>query len=454
MRGIAEEVRVENSIDRYYPYIAPAAKMLLDEDAAHPGEFSPGPQLPAMTPEFRQFFSTSRLAYAPLGDYAGKRLSFLNLAQNPGTRTTKTFASLVVVARAVRFIQETGQRVMILTPSSANKATAMRDAVLNAIRLNLVTPDQLSVSVVVPEGSTPKLWESDLSRDLELKDRNPVSVYPGAEPAHVKALARHVVEEHAAALKDSTGVNLWYTLGLNNYMAADVVRAFAEADLFPSAAPRLHVHAVSSAYGLLGHAQGHALLDESVRDSMAHPRYFLVQHLGAPDMVLSLYHDSTSADLVPSYGYNESTGLYEQQADPRFPYTTMNPGETLDTTFYTRNPPTSPRMNKLIQTHGGGGIVVSLHECLTRYPQVRALLRPAGVELPADPRDLREWSLIMAMTGILNAVDRGLVPEEDILVHGSGCYSKHDYTPLPPAALHRVETGEMLKDVVFKAAQA
>ena len=34
-------------------------------------------------------------------------------------------------------------------------------------------------------------------------------------------------------------------------------------------------------------------------------------------------------------------------------------------------------MNAIIRRHGGGGIVVSLHECLARYPQIRALLAEA-----------------------------------------------------------------------------
>ncbi|QFR95902.1 DUF6002 family protein [Streptomyces tsukubensis] len=449
-----DEVELTNAIERYYSRIGPTLQLLLGEDAGRSPEFNPGPELPGMTSGIREFFSASGLHHASMGEYGGKRLALLNLALNPGTRTTKTFASLLTVARAVRFIQETGERVMILTPSSANKATAMRDAVLRALRLDLVTPEQLSVSVVIPQGSTSKLWDSELHRDPELQARNPVAVYPGTDPAGVKALARHVVDAYGSALKDAAGVNLWYTLDLNNYMAADVVRAFVESELFPPVAPRLHVHAVSSAYGLLGHAQGRALLDESTREHTPRPRYFLVQHLGAPDMVLSLYHGGTSRDLVPAYRYDDMTGLFEQRTDPRFPYLTADTSETLDTTFYTRNPPTSARMNELIHSHGGGGIVVSLHECLSRYAQVRALLRKARLELPADPRELREWSLVMAMTGLLNAVDRGLIDEEDVLVHGSGCYSVHDYSVLPHTALHLVENGDMLKDVVFKAAQA
>ncbi|MFF7656452.1 DUF6002 family protein [Streptomyces sp. NPDC007983] len=447
-------VEIKNAIERYYPYINPALASAADNRNVDSLGFNPGNRLPRMTPEVREFFSASDLSYTSLGEYAGKRLALLNLMHNPSVRTTKTFASLVIVARAVRFIQETGERIIILTPSSANKATAMRDAVLRAIRLRLVTPEQLSVAVVVPKGSASKLWESDLNRDPELRVRNPVAVYPGSEPADVKTLARYVSDEHATALWEATGAHLWYTLDLNNYMAADIIRALAEADVFPATEPRLHVHAVSSAFGLLGHAQGRALLDKSLRDDSPHPHYFLVQHLGAPDMVLSLYHDDTSMGLLPEYRYDEGTGLFEQRSDPRFPYLTADPAETLDATFYTRKPATSSRMNDLIRTHGGGGIVVSLHECLMRYPQVRALLRPAGIELPADPRALREWSLVMAMTGLLNAVDRDLVPERDVLVHGSGCYSTSDYSPLSPTELYTVDNGDMLKDIVFKAAAA
>ncbi|MFC9431535.1 DUF6002 family protein [Streptomyces sp. NPDC056987] len=447
-------IRIENPIEHYYSRIGSTLSLLCGHQASDSREFNPGTELPELTPEVRNYFSASSLSYARLGEYRGKRLALLDLAQNPGTRTTKTFASLVLVARAIRFIQDSGQRIMILTPSSANKATAMRDAVQRAIQFNLVSPEQLSVSVIVPKGSAPKLWESDLYRNSQSQVRNPVAIYSGAEPSSVKALARHVVENYGTAFKDATGVNLWYTLDLNNYRAADVIRAFTEAEHFPSGLPRLHVHAVSSAYGLLGHAQGYKLLDESLRRRIPHPRYFLVQHLGTPDMVLSLYHGNTDKVGHPEYSYDERTGLFEQKSDPRFPYMTMDPGETLDTTFYTRTPVTSPLMNALIQTHGGGGIVVSLHECLKRYPQIKALLQHASVKLPADPRVIREWSLVMAMTGILNAIDRGLISEEDIVVHGSGCYSLHDYAPLPFAALHTVENGDMLKDIVFKAAES
>jgi hypothetical protein len=88
-------------------------------------------------------------------------------------------------------------------------------------------------------------------------------------------------------------------------------------------------------------------------------------------------------------------------------------------------------MNELIRQHGGDGIVVSLAECVERYPHIRELLSGTGCALPADFRELREWSLVMAMTGLLNAIDRGLIGAAlDAVVHGSGSYSVADYQPL------------------------
>lgn len=445
---------LENAIAHYYDRLPPVLRQLLGDSGNSGGRtFSPGIELPTLTPAVKEYFAVSDVAHAPLRDYRGRSLALLDLMRNPATHTTKTFASLVIVARAIRFIQDTGERVTIITPSSANKAAAMRDAVLRAIRLGLVTPEQLNVVVVVPAGSVPKMRSSELFTDSDLRARNPIAVYAGDEPGAVKVLAQNVVEEHGQHLQKAVGTNLWYTLQLENYVAADVVRAFAEADFFAPAddEPRLHVHAVSSAYGLLGHAHGHALLQESNPERRLPPRYFLVQHLGAPDMVLSLYHSSTDPEHAPAYVYDPDSGLYGQQQDNRFPALTFDPQEVLDGTFYTRKPVTSSRMNELIREQGGGGIVVSLHECLGRYPQVRAMLGDAGVELPADPRTVREWSLIMAMTGVLNAIDRDLVQERDILVHGSGCYSATGYVPLSTQDMWPVDDGSSLRDVVLKA---
>jgi hypothetical protein len=154
--------------------------------------------------------------------------------RNPSTRTTKTLASLTIAARAVRHIAETGDRIMIVTPSSANKATALRDAVHRAVASGLVTSDQLQITSVVPGTSVDKLWSSPLSEDVSLRRRNPLVVHECAEPASVKDLATAFATGHAERIHRQYGVRVWYTLGLDNYRAADMVRAFAERDLLPA----------------------------------------------------------------------------------------------------------------------------------------------------------------------------------------------------------------------------
>ncbi|WP_327279919.1 MULTISPECIES: DUF6002 family protein [unclassified Streptomyces] len=446
---------LENALVHYYEEVRAALRDLL----GNPGdtaadEFTPGVELPELTPQMRDYLSVSAVAHSPLPAYRGKSLALLDLTKNPATMTTKTFASLVIVARAVRFIQDTGQRVTIVTPSSANKASAMRDAVLRAIESGLVRADQLNVVVIVPEGSVGKLRGSELHTDPELRARNPIAVYSGDNPGTVKTIARGFVDQYGRQLEVDRKTNVWYTLQLENYLAADVVRALAESEFFPAAAdePRLHVHAVSSAYGLLGHAYGRTTLPAEVRDRTPASQYFLVQHLGAPDMVLSVYNDgSTDPRHLPSYAYQDDTGLFTQDENPRFPAVTFDPRETLDPTFYTRNPPTSERMNELIHGQGGGGIVVSLAECLARYGQARAFLAEAGIRLPANPTAVREWSLVMAVVGILNAIDRGLVPQNDILVHGSGSYAAGDFASMTVRDAHRVQDVEAMRQLVLDA---
>lgn len=413
-------------------------------DVAGAGAFSPAFRLPEPGPALERFFSVSDVAVTVLPPYRDHRLRLLDLMRNPATRTTKTLASLVIVARAVRHITDTGERVMIVTPSSANKATALRDAVHRAIDCGLVTADQLRIACVVPAQSVAKLWASALSEDPALRRRNPIVVHSAEEPAAVKELAAGFATTHADHLRHRHGIRVWYTLGLDNYRAADLLRAFAERDLLPGGADdgrtRTHVHSVSSAFGLLGHELGHRTL-AAAGQPLPRARYFLVQHLGTPDMVLSLRHGSHDRANLPPYRYDATAGLYRQDTDPHFPATTFHPEEQLDPTFYTRRPVTSARMDPLIGAHGGGGVVVSLHECLSRYAEVRALLSASGHRLPADPRRLREWSLVMAVTGTLNAADRGLLPDsDDVLIHGSGSYGDDDYRPVPEA--HRTTAAD------------
>ncbi|SHN27316.1 DUF6002 family protein [Actinacidiphila paucisporea] len=408
--------------------------------------FAPAWQLPALTPALERFFEPGGISTRDLGSHHGTPLRFLNLMHNPRTRTTKTLASLMIVARAVAHIRRTGESVMIITPSSANKATALRDAVLRAHETGLVDTEQLRIACIVPATSCHKLWRSPLTDDDVLRARNPLAVLDAAQPLHVKELARSVADREADTLWARHGVRLWHTMDLNNYAVADTARALFERDHLP-AVPRVHAHAVSSAFGLLGHFYGQQQhTGREWPDTGA--RYFLVQHLGTPDMVSSYYHGTF--DYRPRWTYRD--GLHVQDSDPRFPQRTFAPHEQLDATFYTHAPATSERMNEIIRRQGGGGIVVSLAECVDRYPLVRDLLRPAGVELPSDPRQLREWSLVMAMTGVLNALDRGLLDETEVLVHGSGSYDAGDYQAPQAHQLRPVTGYEDLRDLVHAAA--
>jgi hypothetical protein len=421
---------VANALTHYDDDLRRAMAAVARDRPATTSDFVPAFDLPPLTPALESYYSASRLSLEQLGTHRGVKLTLLDLMGNPRTRTTKTLASLLIVARAVHHVHRTGERIMILTPSSANKATALRDAVLRAIECGLVTPDQLRIAVIVPEESSPKLWSSPLATDRELAERNPVLLYPGADRSTVKALARGLVDEYAGVLHELAGVRLWHSLDLDNYRVADAARAFFEIEHMPlsEGRSRVHAHAVSSAFGLLGHHLGHTVAGAG---ATADPGYFLVQHLDTPDMVLDLHFGSTSRSHLPAYQYDDETGLYRQSADLRFPVSTYDPAEIIDSTFYTRRPPTSARMNTLIRAGGGGGIVVSLHECVQRYSRLRSMLAPVGVDLPADLRRLREWSLVMGLTGVLNAIDRGLITADEVVLHGSGSYSAADYTPLP-----------------------
>ncbi|ANS67694.1 hypothetical protein SLINC_5470 [Streptomyces lincolnensis] len=413
--------------------------------------FEPGYELPSPDSRLQRFFAAAAIRVSDLGSYRGRQLRLLDLMSNPATRTTKTLASLLMVARAVQHIRTTAEPVMIVTPSSANKATALRDAVARAIDCGLVTPDELQITVIVPAAARRKLWASPLSGSPELARRNPVLTHDGSERSAVKELAQEFTDGWYASPPQGVRHRLWYTLDLDNYRVADTIRAFVEHDALPAPLPggRLHAHAVSSAYGLLGHHFGHQMLrEEGLADDP--PHYFLVQHLDTPDMVLSLHFGSVSRENLPEYS-RAPGGLLTQSADPRFPQTTKALDECLEPTFYTRAPVTSAEMNRLIRTHGGGGIVVSGHECLTRYREIRRLTARAGLTLPSDPAELREWSLVMAFTGVLYAIDRGLVAEEDIVVHGSGSYSAADFVPLPMRLQRQVGDADEVRTAVLES---
>lgn len=444
---MAQKVRTEtghNVLERYGAGLREALAVVGLSRPPSAG-FEPEFALPEMSDALVEYFAVADLRFAGLGRIGRTSLALLDLMGNPGTRTVKTLASLVIVARAVRHTDTTGEPVLILTPSSANKATALRDAVLRAYRTGLSDPHRLRIVTLVPDASRPKLWSSALSEDPELAARNPMCVLDPDHPEHVKSVVTRTLADCAGELRQRTGMRLWHTLDLANYRCADTVRAMIERDELPQlpGRTRAHVHAVSSAFGLLGHHFGTTLLPESA----AAAQYFLVQHLATPDMVQSLYGTTT-----PEYTFDPTTMLYHQDADPHYPTATFDPAENMESTFYTRSPATSPAMNEIIGRQGGGGIVVSRHECLARYEEIRALLDNADVRLPSDPAQLREWSLVMAMTGTLNAMERGLLSADEVIVHGSGSYSTHDFTPIPAEALRRVGGPVDLGRVVLDAA--
>ena len=442
---------VGNALSRYHARVREAVDLL--DPRPEPEGFDPGTALPEPDPQLDDFYAASGISVAPLGDYRRRALTLLNLMHNPRTRTTKTFASLLIVARAIAHVRRTGERVMILTPSSANKATALRDAVLRALERSLVTPDQLQIAVVVPLESLGKMWSSPLAEDPDLRGRNPVFV-SGGDPEGVKAIARTFCDAYGGRLRDRSATNLWYTMSLDNYRIADSVRAFFEAEAFPAepGRTRVHGHAVSSAFGLLGYDLGRRVLARESSQGENCSQFFLVQHLRTPDMVLSLLYGSFSRSGMPAYRREPETGAFVQDAHPAFPHTTDDLDDSIDPTFYTRRPVTSETIDGIVARCGGGGIVVSRRECLQRYGEIAGLVAGAGVELPADPDALREWALVMAMTGVLNGIDRGLIPEgADVVVHGSGSYGAEEYRSLDPSHASTIERPEDMVDTVSRA---
>ncbi|MDZ5442296.1 DUF6002 family protein [Micromonospora sp. 4G57] len=433
-------VNARNLIVDYYDLIPAAAARCgaaPGGGAGTPG-FAPGFDLPALTDDIREFFAAATATWRPLGEYQGHPIQLMDLTGNPGTHTTKTFASMLIVARAVEHIRRTGESICIFTPTSANKGIALRDAVGRALAAGLVKPDHLSVVVLAPASTRHKFRSDRLAGDPALRRLSPLLRFTGGAAEGVKALGRAFVDGYAAEAYDKHGLNLWYSLDLRNYLVADAARAAFEADASPtsSAGPRWHAHAVSSAYGLLGYNLGRDVLEATGRAEPAdRPGFLLVQHLGTPDMVLNLRHGSFSRSHLPRYQRDQAGGGWTQREDPHFPEVTDDPDEILDPTFYTHEPVTSPAMNDLIRRFGGDGIVVSRRECVRRYPMLRDWFAAGSRPLPEDPAQLREWSIVMALTGVLGAIDRGIVPAgHEIVLHGSGCYTSADYVTAEPDA--------------------
>ncbi|PSK90960.1 hypothetical protein CLV63_12187 [Murinocardiopsis flavida] len=414
----------ESLITRYYQGIQLASAEL--EKKRTGNGFCPPFEYPDLTDDWEQYFSPAGASWEHLDDYGGKRVVLLDLMKNPEVRTTKTTASLLMVARAVHHIRRTGESILIFCPSSGNKAVALRDAVARAIDLGLAAPDELRIATFTPARTTYKFRRNLLTESEELRRLNPILVLDGPQPAAVKELGQEFVR--AAQFGGPRTCRVWYTLDIANYKVADACRAFFEYE-FGGADPahrrRLHAHAVSSAYGLLGYQHGLGVLAR-LGLPIAQPGFLLVQHLATSDMVAHHLSGGAGFEMDIDYQPDPETGLLRQQASPHFPYATWSLGEDLEPTFYTKTPVTSPEMTGLIAAHGGTGIVVSLYECLTRYSLARQMLALSGCELPADPRTLAEWSLVMVLTGMTNAADRALIDQfNEVVVHGSGMYPHH-----------------------------
>ncbi|ASU83873.1 hypothetical protein CDO52_14745 [Nocardiopsis gilva YIM 90087] len=454
--GIVESGTTQNAIIDNYEFLEAALRRVGSKKSGPlDTAFFPEFKVPRMDARLAEFFGAADVSVTRLGSYRGKDVTFLNLMRNPRTRTTWTLPSHVMVARAIRHIWSTGEPITLLTPSSANKGTALRDAVLRAIECGLVSADDLQMVTLIPESARDKLWSSSLNEDSGLRARNPVAIYSGDEPSNVKKIAREFVDQYGKEFTARTGRRLWYTLDIDNYRAVDALRAAVERRLAPTAGRRIHVHAVSSAYGLLGHHFGRSLLSGTGGEAGdPPPSYFLVQHLGRPEMVLNLYHGDFSNEHVPDYRLDGEAGLYRQDQEAHFPHVADDPEEFLDITFYAYQAATSSDMNDIIAKQGGGGIVVSRRECLDRYNEITKLLAPAGITLPSDPARLRDWSLVMAAAGLLLGVDRRLIDaEDDVLLHGSGSYTQDDFTPIPGHHLHGVDDAQRLRTVVFESAE-
>jgi Family of unknown function (DUF6002) len=217
-----------------------------------------------------------------------------------------------MVARAVRHIRATGESLLLVTPSSANKGSALRDAVSRAIECQLVEPHQLRIAIVVPRQGLAKIWSLPLSELPHLRALNPIFVADTEDGRVVKEMTRSFVREHSAQLYEQLGLRAWHTYDLDNYRMADAVRAFVEADHLGYPTPptvRSHAQAVSSAFGLLGYHCGWRVLTESIgRDCGPHPQWFLVQHLGTPDLVLNQLFGSFVRDNLPAYTLEPVTG--------------------------------------------------------------------------------------------------------------------------------------------------
>lgn len=438
---------IENPICDYYDSISNQLRAVTDHlEQSGDGLFTPG-FLPELDPQVTQFFSASSISYSLIDLGLGIETILLNMSRFERTRTTKTNPSLLMVARAIEHNRRSGEAVTIVTPSSGNKATALRAAVYRAYELGLASPDTLNIVCVVPADAELKLWDSPLSSDERLRVLNPLVTVQTSTRDTVKKMVSSAARRLPSLASKR---RLWFTLSLDNYVLADQLRAFLEIDRFAPEVRRWHAHSVSSAFGLIGHSRGWA---QRRPDAPLRPGYLLVQHLDTPDMVLHLTRGTFNREKMPQY-HLSANGRFQQTDSLHFPAETNRPDECIDTTFYTSAPATQPEMEGYITEHGGTGIVVSRIECEKGYTQVRAALSRTDVHLPDDPSRLREHSLLMAATGARLAHARGLLDGVgSVVLHNSGSYTDSDFAPVPHQHLTRLhqDQAQELDDVIEHA---
>ncbi|MHC8342076.1 DUF6002 family protein [Pseudomonas sp. RT6P73] len=176
-------------IERYYDLIVSSAA---DFEVSSCGDtFEPSMKLPALDTRMQAFLSVATAQFFELGRYCGMPLRLFDLRQNANTQTTKTFASTLIVARAIRHIQDTGDSILLFSPSSGNKAIALRDAVLRALKAKLVHPEQLRIVTLTPAQTIGKLRRTELYDDPRLRALNPLFVLDAESPEAVKVVGQH-----------------------------------------------------------------------------------------------------------------------------------------------------------------------------------------------------------------------------------------------------------------------
>lgn len=419
---------VNSVIERYRELISLAGRSLEGERPSN-GDFHLPYALPEPDRAWSAYFGASDVGFGRLGLSREHDVILLDLMGHAATRTAKTFGSLTMVARAIGHTRATGEPVAFVTASSGNKATALRDAVRRAYDQGLASPSTLRILTLLPTASRGKLRGSALSHR-----RNPVFLVDVPVPDQVKNEAQWLL----SALSDSTPWRLCASADLDNYRLADTVRAFVEAEFFPIAAaspPRWHVHAVSSGYGFLGYELGHQILRGPTRlpSPAAHPAFLVVQQPAASDLVDGILRTNGSGRA-------------------RYPLGLQDPDEVIDPTFYSSRPATAGTLVALTTRHGGDGIVVSKAECAAFYDRHRELLSNFLYDVPEKVDDLREWSLVMTLTGLSKALEQGIIATgSEVVVHGTGSYTDRLLPPMRPREQIRVRDRAELRALALRA---